>query len=107
MAWQAYDMPGLTAAERTRRIELIQAMLVYNILGESLYLPGGGGGGVRSKKFGGLAAQNLLAMVANADARDKFRERYPEDYKEMCELVLSQTHVELCAPRHLNILPPI
>ena len=25
MAWMAYDMPGLTQAERTRRIELVQA----------------------------------------------------------------------------------
>ena len=80
MGWMACDMPGLTSAERTRRQELVQSLLVYNIVGEAMYMPGGTVDGevrgVRADHFGGLPAQNLLALVANADARVAFRERH-------------------------------
>ena len=84
MGFAACDMPGLTALERTRRIELIRAMLGYNVIGSALYLPGGGGEGVRSVSFGGgtLAAPNLLAFIANADARAAIRDSHPEMYRE-------------------------
>ena len=84
MGFAACDMPGLTALERTRRIELIRAMLGYKVIGPALFLPGGGGEGVRSVNFAGgtLAAPNLLAFIANADARAAIRDRIPEMYRE-------------------------
>ena len=75
MGFAASEMPGLTPAERSRRLELIRAMLGYHAIGEALFLPGGGGGGVRSTSFQELAAPNLLAFLANADARAAVRER--------------------------------
>ena len=82
MGFAACDMPHLTAIERTRRLELIRAMLGYNVIGEALYIPGVGEQGVRSTSFQGLAAPNLLAFLANADARAALRDRYPAMYRE-------------------------
>ncbi len=39
MAWLAEDMPGMEQSERTRRIELVRALMVYNICGDDLYQP--------------------------------------------------------------------
>ena len=93
MGFAASEMPGLTPAERSRRLELIRAMLGYHAIGEALFLPGGGGGGVRSTSFQELAAPNLLAFLANADARAAVRERYPAMYRESA----ARVHVWLAA----------
>lgn len=95
MGFAACDMPGLTAVERTRRLELIRAMLGYNVIGSALYLPGGGGEGVRSVNFGGgtLAAPNLLAFLANGDARAAIRDTLPEMYRERAVTVKNPPEV--------------
>ena len=38
-AFLAWDMPHLTDIERTYRIEVCEAILVYSLGGEQLYLP--------------------------------------------------------------------
>ena len=82
MAWLAEDMHGLPQIERTRCIEMVRALLVYNICGDKLFLPYEGGDaraaagephGVRSGHFGGFAAQSLLAFLTNAASRRYFR----------------------------------
>ena len=83
MAWQAEDMQELPQAERTRCIEMIRALLVFNICGDKLYLPYEGGDtraeagqphGVRSSTFGGFTSQNMLAFLSNAASRAFFRQ---------------------------------
>ena len=94
MAFLAYTMPGLDADERVRRIELVQTLLCYNIIGEALFLPGGDGDGVRSAHFGGLAAGNLLALLANADVLAAIRERFPEMWRQLNLNSTLNNHVE-------------
>lgn len=88
MAWLAEDMDGFTQEYRTFCIEAVRALLVYNILGDQLYLPFGGGMtkeekgepmGVRAGFFGGFAATNMLAFLANGAARGWFREQHPTE----------------------------
>ena len=83
MAWLAEDMHGLPQIERTRCIEMVRALVVYNICGDKLYLPFEGGEtratagepqGVRSAHFGGIASQSLLAFLTNAASRCFFRQ---------------------------------
>ena len=104
MAYMAYTMPGLDKAERTRRIELIQALLVYNLYGDRMYLPFGSVGkaarGVRAEKIGGMAATNLLAFLANADARARFRYEYPDEWAHVCETMYSQKDVSVATRPH-------
>ena len=100
MAWLAYDLPGLSRTHRTYYIELVQQLLVFNIIGDRMYLPGGTEDGkamgVRASHFGGLKAPNLLALVANADVRAWFRKTFPEAYKTSGENIYSQNDVENC-----------
>ena len=87
MAYLAWDMPHLTDAERTYRIELCEAVLVYSLGGEQLYLPfynesdkGAEPGlvGILSGKIGSFTSQNLLALLQNGAARRQFRQQYPD-----------------------------
>ena len=85
MAWLAEDMPGLPQVERTRRIEMVRSLLIYNICGDRLCMPFEGGKkrevrgeatGVRAGHFGGMAVANLLAFRANAVARPHVERRH-------------------------------
>lgn len=62
MAWLAYDLHGLSREHRTYFIELIQQLLVFNVIGDRMFLPGGTKGGeamgVRASHFG-IHAQRL------------------------------------------------
>ena len=84
LAWLAYDMPKL-GDQRTRTfyIEVVQQLLMYNIVGDRAYMPGGEGRGVRSAKLGGMPAGTQLALISNADIRAWAREQWPEEYNEM------------------------
>ena len=99
MAYMAYMVPGLSKAERTRRIELIQALLVYNLYGDRMYLPfgtvGGDARGIRAEKMGGIPATNLLAFLANGDARANFRAEFNYCWDQICEQMYSQQDVRL------------
>jgi len=99
MAWLAEDMHGLEQSERTRRIELVRALLVYNICGDDLYLPYGGSKpgerrGVRSATFGGFASQNMLAFLSNAAARASFRKNHGDHYAVLNGRVYNQRDIE-------------
>ena len=103
MAWLACDMEGLEQDERTRRVELIQALLVHNIFGDQLFLPHKGGAdregrgqplGIRAEHTQGLQTSNLLALVANSAARTWFRENYPKDFKFMRDKWFNQRDIE-------------
>ena len=75
MAWLAENMPGLPQVERTRRVEMVRSLLIYNICGCTCPSRAasekrevrGEATGVRAGHFGGMAAANLLAFLANAD----------------------------------------
>ena len=41
MTWLGWDMRHLDADERTFRIEFLESLLVYNLIGEAIYLPVG------------------------------------------------------------------
>ena len=88
----------LTVAERSRRIELIERLLVYNLIGDAIYLPydkhDTGYKGASSKQFGIFSGQNLLAFLSNGDARQQFIEQFPNHYQELCERALNQNDVE-------------
>ena len=74
----APQMPGLTSAERTRRIEGVEALLFYNIAGDQFYLPHMGGAaraaagkplGLRTQHVSGFAMKTIFSHIANAAAR--------------------------------------
>ena len=106
MGYLACDMPGLNDATRTMWMEMLNSLLVYNIAGDQLYMPFGGGDkreekgrylGVREGKIGGSPAQNLLAFVSNAGARAHLRNNKAV-YAGLVELSFNHRDVENCAP---------
>ena len=110
MGFLACDMPGLDQNTRTVYMELLSTLLVYNIAGDQLFMPFLGGEkrkekskyrGVREGKMQGFPSTNLLAFVANADARAKLRQD-EELYEQLCELSFNQRDVEICAPPPLE-----
>ena len=110
MGFLACDMPGLDQNTRTVYMELLNTLLVYNIAGDQLFMPFLGGEkrkekskyrGVREGKMQGFPSTNLLAFVANADARAKLRQD-EELYEQLCELSFNQRDVENCAPPPLE-----
>ena len=94
----AYDMPGLTQPERTRILEQLHMLFIYNLVGDQLYLPFGGGKdqakGVRARDFRGLAASNILGYASNVGVRAWLRHAKPEAYKHLNEKTFSQNDVE-------------
>jgi hypothetical protein len=97
LAWTAWDMRDLNSGERTRRIELVLQLLLYNLAGEQIYLPfkaADGLPGVQSQYVNVFTAQSILAMLHNADARRQFRDAHPEAYKHLCERALTQNDLE-------------
>lgn len=87
LAYLAWDMPHLDDETRTMRIELCEALLVYSLGGEQLYLPftdestqGKEPGlvGILAGKIGIFTSQNLLALLQNGAARRQFRQQYAE-----------------------------
>ena len=97
-AYMGWDMPHLTDAERSYRIELCEAVLMYSVGGEQMYLPfmdestkgkqkGAEPGlvGILAGKIGGFTSQNLLAFLANGAARRQFREQYPKAWESFVE----------------------
>ena len=90
LAWTAWDMKGLTALERTRRIELLEALLIYNLGGDQLYLPFYSEGrntkgcgdnyklnGILSQHLGVFSMQNFLALLQNNAVRRQSQQQFP------------------------------
>ena len=103
LGWLAEDMEGIPQEERTRCIEMVRALVVYNICGDKLYLPYEGGDarqkagqphGVRASNFGGFASQTLLAFLSNAASRRHFRTKHPEHYRALNEMMYNQRDLE-------------
>ena len=79
MALIAEDMPGLTAEMRTFYIELVRSIVIYNMMGDALYMPfeqqtkpkAGAPHlkGIRAGHHQDYPTQNLLAFISNAAAR--------------------------------------
>jgi hypothetical protein len=103
MGWAACDMSHLTDIERTRRLELVQALLAFNLGGEQIFLPfydetnsgkAPGLKGILAGTMGPFTTQRLLALLSNASVRRQFRETYPEAYATHCERWMSNNDVE-------------
>ena len=96
-SYLAWDMRDLSQVERTRRIEQLEALLIYNLVGDAMFLPFGGSDGteddrlrgILSAKHGAMNATGLLALLANGNARRQFREQFPNEYKQLCERSLN------------------
>ena len=80
-----------------------QALLIYNLIGEAMYLPFGGKDkngdeeklqGILTSTFAALNATGLLALLANGNARRQFRDQFPEEYAQLCERSLNQNDIE-------------
>jgi hypothetical protein len=78
MAYLSWDMPNRTDTDRCYHLELCEAVLVYVLGGEQLYLPftnesekGSEPGlvGILSATTGQFTSQNLLAFLGNSAAR--------------------------------------
>ena len=106
-AFLAYDMRGLSGVERSRRIEHAEALLIYSLVSEFIFLPFCGKDkdkdneqdeqlcGVLSANLGGvLNATGLLALLANGNARRQFREQFEAEYDQLCERALNQNDIE-------------
>ena len=90
-------MRGLTEAERTFRLELAEALLVYNLGGEQIFLPfqkEDGASGILANHMAGFSTQRLLALLTNSAVRRHIREQFPEMYHELCERSFSNNDVE-------------
>jgi hypothetical protein len=91
MAWMGWDMSHLTELERIRRIELVEALYIYNVGGEQLYLPfydetskkhKGSKGllvGILSQHTGIFSTQNLCALLQNGAVHRQFRQQFPQE----------------------------
>ena len=89
MAWMAWDMSHLTELERVRRLQLVEALWVYNIGGEQLYYPfydettkkhKGSKGvlvGILSQHAGVFSMQNVLALLHNSAVNGQRRQQNP------------------------------
>jgi len=89
MAWMAWDMRHLTELDRIRRIQLVEALFVYNVGGEQLFLPfydetnkkhKGSKGllvGILSQHVGIFSTQNLCALLQNGTVLRQFRQQHP------------------------------
>jgi len=99
MAWMAWDMEHLTDLERIRRLELVEALWVYNVGGEQLFLPfydetskkhkGSKGAlvGILSQHAGVFSMQNVLAFLHNSAVHRQKRQQDPlEMFVEICAL---------------------
>ena len=97
-AYMGWDMPHLTDVERSYRIELCEAVLMYSVGGEQMYLPfldestkgkqkGAEPGlvGILAGRIGSFTSQNLLAFLANGAARRQFRQQYPKAWASFVE----------------------
>jgi hypothetical protein len=98
LAWTGWDMPGLDSVERTRRIELLMLLLMYNVGGEALFLPFVGGDhlrGVFTSHCNVFSVGSILAQIMNAEARRHFRDAHPLEYaRAFCERSLSTNDIE-------------
>ncbi|KOO30783.1 hypothetical protein Ctob_014392 [Chrysochromulina tobinii] len=103
LAFLAWDMPHLTDVERSHRIELCEALLIYSMAGEQMYLPflnesnqGAEPGlvGILASKIGPFTSQNLIAFLQNGAARRQFRQQFPDEYKSLVELSLNNNDLE-------------
>jgi hypothetical protein len=103
LAFLAWDMPHLTDVERSHRIELCEALLIYSMAGEQMYLPflnesnqGAEPGlvGILASKIGPFTSPNLIAFLQNGAARRQFRQQFPDEYKSLVELSLNNNDLE-------------
>jgi len=89
MAWLGWDMSHLTEIDRIRRIQLIEALFVYNVGGEQLFLPfydetakkhkGSKGPlvGILAQHVGIFSTQNLCALLQNGAVLRQYRQHNP------------------------------
>ena len=87
MAWLGWDMGNLTDLERIRRIELMEALYLYNVGGEQLFLPfydetakkhKGSKGvlvGILSQHVGIFSTQNVCALLQNGAVHRQRRQQ--------------------------------
>ena len=103
LAFLAWDMAHLTDVERSHRIELCEALLIYTLAGEQMYLPflnesnqGAEPGlvGILASKIGPFTSQNLIAFLQNGAARRQFRQQFPDEYQSLVELSLNNNDLE-------------
>jgi len=98
MVVAAYDMDGLTQHQRTHILEKLHMLLIYNIVGDQIFLPFGAkkgqAKGVRATHFAGFAAGNCLAFAANVGVRAWLRRTKPRAYAHLNETSFSQNDVE-------------
>lgn len=103
MAYIAWDMPGLDDDTRSFRIQLCEAVLVYSLGGEQLYLPflnetsrGSEPAllGILAAHFGPFTCQTMLAFLANGAARRQFGHQFPDAYQQLVELALNDNDLE-------------
>jgi hypothetical protein len=92
MGWTGWDVNRLTVIERVRRIELCEALLIYNIGGEQLFYPfydetnqkkGCSKSplvGILSSHIGGIfSMQNFLALLSNGAVKRQSRQQFPHE----------------------------
>lgn len=89
MAWLGWDMSHLTEFDRVRRIQLVEALFVYNVGGEQLFLPfydetskkhkGSKGPlvGILAQHVGIFSTQNLCALLQNGAVLRQYRQQNP------------------------------
>ena len=104
MRWRAMDQREMSREMRTLAIEVLDPLLIANIAGRALFLPGGGGQkraadghapGVRSGHFQGFAWQTLLSRLSNDGLHAHLRETLsPIEALLWCERILAQNDCE-------------
>ena len=122
MAWLGWDMGNLTDLERIRRVELVEALFLYNVGGEQLFLPfydeaakkqKGSKGvlvGILSQHVGIFSTQNVCALLQNGAVHRQRRQQNPlEMFIEKCapnnelESFFSQVAIHGYKPRLMEL----
>ena len=122
MAWLGWDMGNLTDLERIRRIELVEALFLYNVGGEQLFYPfydetakkqKGSKGvlvGILSQHVGIFSTQNVCALLQNGAVHRQRRQQNPlEMFIEKCapnnelESFFSQVAIHGYKPRLMEL----
>ena len=104
LSYLGFNMPGLTQMQRTLYIEFVRTAVLFNVVGDQLCRPFGGGKariqarqlvGIRAVHAGGLTLNNLRAMLEAGDARTAVRRRNPSTFVEFMEPTMDQDNLEI------------
>jgi hypothetical protein len=104
LAYLGFNMPRLTQMQRTLYIEFVRTAVLFNVVGDQLCRPFGGGKtriqahqlvGIRAAHVGGLALNNLRAMLEAGNARATIRRRSPSTFVEFMEPTMYQDNLEI------------